>query len=94
MSINYKQLVENRNMGRVRVSLHAMDNLPDMVQHGLSKLLIMNAECNYAIGELTYYAFGESFAPVTMGEIVPLYDLDIITNEKGEFENCQFHKVS
>ena len=87
--------MDNRKLGRVKVSLALIDRTPERVAEifHLLKFVPIRAECLYYSKQIEYVAISERFESVPSGQMIPEYKLIISQDDDGRVNLVEVSKL-
>ena len=88
--------MNNRKLGRARISCDMIDREPNRVAEvfSLLKFVPVRAECLHYSDEIEYVAISERFATVPFGQIIPEYNLKITQDEDGRVNLVEVEQIT
>jgi hypothetical protein len=88
--------MNNRKLGRTRISCKMIDHEPERVAEvfALLKFVPVRAECLHYLNEIEYVAISERFENVPFGQIVPEYKLTISQDEDGRVNLVEVEQIT
>lgn len=85
-------MIKSKRIGRVKIYLQLINDLPEAVQLVMSVFIPLKAEI-FPEGWIEYIGICEGFEEREEGFVTPQYDFDIVTNENGTYSIKEIRKV-
>ena len=85
-------MIKSKKIGRVKIPMNLINELPEAVQLVMSVFIPLKAEI-YPQGWIEYIGICDQFEESQEGFVTPQYDFDIIRNEDGKYSIKEIVKV-
>jgi hypothetical protein len=85
-------MINSKRIGRVKISINLINDIPEAVQLVMSVFIPLKAEI-FPQGWIEYIGICEQFDERDDGFITPQYDFDIVRNEDGKYSIKEVNKI-